>query len=935
VCLLNYSIFDETGAHPNVTIARLVNKVTNTHIHRNFSPSRFRDNVRKAGETVKKILGGEREAVAPAETQHEYEDKYTLAELTVRTGILSQLRYLEDLLNFKDDEKVRKWISDGKAITLRFESEEKCEFDREAKRDIESTTRYEKTTLFGLGGKTTETRKVITTVTDYFWTFSSTWRLVAYAGSDPKKNVVELMKRSYEREIKTVDQKKSPKPKIMIRDPDEVNVTWLFKRYDMKRKGYLFNINRSSEMCHTPRRNQDIQDALSFFGSIKLWIYQVAKYCMNNKKYFEDKTVIPASSTFPIVSAVFAFDKDTKKVFEKKDLVQFEKELNRSIRENLENCEKIFPNEKDPKAPYTTLEATFCYASKLFKLTFECICDNVNTIEIMLYNQVTSAIGKVVTENDFDEYMQYHTRKLYRSEFTPRPFSYSIRRANRFPQGEITLEVSKLENNPPLRTTVVASKRVSPESFMKFPLNASTNVRFGGDFYLHSVLLNRFGCSSGKSIQMGGFRLVARARQFSSFILLLGKIADATTFAPECAIIIKDKDDLKIPLLLETMPSAKEFQDAISSLSPEQQRFCKAYRSKQLASSVFAICTIEIKAQMEKVLNLPADSLTKELSLTNSLTDLFVQYQISPDLLSYDGDDEKVSTKVKIQRVQENNDAIRKVVDHEKAKEIEDAKKRALKEANEELKAQMIGNFPLEIDQLDEGKYSSDGDDDDFGCDDDEEEDMEECEEIDEIEEKIMDGDFQEEQDKGRNERKKDTKTEEESSKVEEGQDSNTNSSSNLLDYTKLPALLNKQFERLDIDNAIRPTKIKASDGWLLNRQNGLLSDPVNIVMYENEQLKERNAAYDLLDALTRSGVLSVECAQFHVVVAATHCFELNLMDTIVKKSWNPIEKVERSHLIMASAISGKSTEELIDNAELKRFKSFSPMLFIEDGTGK
>ena len=87
-------------------------------------------------------------------------------------------------------------------------------------------------------------------------------------------------------------------------------------------------------------------------------------------------------------------------------------------------------------------------------------------------------------------------------------------------------------------------------------------------------------------------------------------------------MIIKDKDDLKIPLMLESMPSAKEFQDAVSSLSPEQQRFCRAYRSKQLASSVFAICTIEVKAMMEKVLNVDKGSLTKELSLTKSLMDL-------------------------------------------------------------------------------------------------------------------------------------------------------------------------------------------------------------------------------------------------------------------------------------------------------------------------
>ena len=77
-------------------------------------------NVARAHTATKKILVGEREGVLPADIQHEYEDKYTLAQLTVRTGILSQLRCFEDLLNLKDDGKVREWISKKKAITLRF-----------------------------------------------------------------------------------------------------------------------------------------------------------------------------------------------------------------------------------------------------------------------------------------------------------------------------------------------------------------------------------------------------------------------------------------------------------------------------------------------------------------------------------------------------------------------------------------------------------------------------------------------------------------------------------------------------------------------------------------------------------------------------------------------------------------------------------------------
>lgn len=439
-------------------------------------------------------------------------------------------------------------------------------------------------------------------------------------------------------------------------------------------------------------------------------------------------------------------------------------------------------------------------------------------------------------------------------------------------------------------------------------------------------MLHRFGCSGGTTV--GGIRLSARARQFSSFILLLGKIADAKTFAPECAMIIKDKDDLKIPLMLESMPSAKEFQDAVSSLSPEQQRFCRAYRSKQLASSVFAICTIEVKAMMEKVLNVDKGSLTKELSLTKSLMDLFIRYQISPDLLSFDGDD-NLSSKEKIQRVRENNDAIQKVVNDEKMKEIEEAKKRAEIERREQLE---YVSSDCEESDCEETEYElskcMDSFDDD-GC---------IVDGLFEVEEKLggeveeelaeeMNTEVDESSEKHETREKDETSEKDETRSSKEEEKILTSRVINSGDYTKLPALLNEQFERLDVDNAIRPTKINTSDCWKLSRQNGLLVDPETIVLFEDLQHKERNAAYDLLDALTRSGVLSVDCAQFHVVVAATHFFGKNLMDTVVKDNVNPIEKVERSHLIMASTIFGKSVQDLVQSSELSRVYAYSKML--------
>merc|ERR1719433_2162006 len=119
-------------------------------------------------------------------------------------------------------------------------------------------------------------------------------------------------------------------------------------------------------------------------------------------------------------------------------------------------------------------------------------------------------------------------------------------------------------------------------------------------------------------------------------IVLVGRVASAHVFEPKYAALIQNKDELTIPLNLSTIPTPKEFKDAIESLSPEQQAFAKAFRSMQLASTLFCVLVIQIKPQLEQVLNLPEDSLTKEIKLTQDLMSLFITYQIPSDLLSYD-----------------------------------------------------------------------------------------------------------------------------------------------------------------------------------------------------------------------------------------------------------------------------------------------------------
>ena len=147
------------------------------------------------------------------------------------------------------------------------------------------------------------------------------------------------------------------------------------------------------------------------------------------------------------------------------------------------------------------------------------------------------------------------------------------------------------------------------------------------------------------------------------------------------------------------------------------------------------------------------------------------------------------------------------------------------------------------------------------------------------------------------------------------------------MDYTALPALLDSKFAELDTDSALRPTIIKVGPTWTRKSQAGLLSKPTTSTLRETEQKDEKNQAFDLLDALTRSGALDVAEASLHVVLAATHCFDKTVVNAVVQDNINPVEKVERSVLIVSSAISGLPAQQLIKQDQLERVQLYSPML--------
>merc|ERR1719333_55079 len=147
------------------------------------------------------------------------------------------------------------------------------------------------------------------------------------------------------------------------------------------------------------------------------------------------------------------------------------------------------------------------------------------------------------------------------------------------------------------------------------------------------------------------------------------------------------------------------------------------------------------------------------------------------------------------------------------------------------------------------------------------------------------------------------------------------------VDYTQIPKKLDQQFEALDTDAALRPTIIKPGTQWTHKSQKALLAATTTAALSTDQQKSKKNEAFDLLDGLTRAGALSCDDASLHVVIAATHCFDQDLMDTVVQRNMNPIEKVERSMLIMASTIHQASIEDMTTPEHYDRIKSATPEL--------
>jgi hypothetical protein len=957
-----------------------------------FHEQQFRELVKKALDSVQTILDVNRNPRIAEDMDHQYDDKYALAEFLTNTTIAAQMNFMERMGLSKD--KLRRLYDmvhvDKRFVTICFEAEDTCSFLKEhqvdvVKHDVEHVVEKSKTTSGGMfAGSSSRNREnlkltVNQKVSEYHWKIASQYRIFCYAGNDPEKDYVELLSRASSTNIVTTGSKEAPFPQRTVHDPVKASLTWLLQniKESDKKRCCSFKIDRAKETCRTPRRNEDIEASLTFFKDLSYWFIDVKQHFIMHiegvilGKHNPANPVaqingspklnsISDSNLFCPVVPLMEPSHETPGTATRQEqpksllvltsptgdssspllsLGDIDKLLNeqcRSLDDTMAMLTATFPADTLMKLA-TIAEASLVLFSigsvSLFRQYQQCI----QYIEEMLRKQLIAAIGKKVHQKDFQQFMEFHCQKIFAPQFAPKPFSYAIRRPNHYPDGILSIKGSANgDKAEPISTHArfLTGKDAPP---IYIPINAATSIQMTGDRILHGWINHRFASGGPES-----YTLTARARQFSSFLLIVGVMAGADKFVPKDAIILQNKDEVLIPLFLNELPTAKEFKDAIASLSPEQQRFATAFRGMQLESSVFGMCVIQLKPQLEALLGLPPDALTKEIRLTQDLMSLFVEYQIPSDLLSFDGSPD-VSAKDKVDFVKGHTKAVLDVIAEAKQTELDEMEKVAKHQDHVNLqRADSARPFDMSDSVL--------------NCD---------FDTMDVLSRRNVAMEYSSRRKaKGFNHpmvlsaqsaqmtppapplaktsaviAPKPTHTApgtkppsqlqllpdshaSGSTPMEGGGDTNPG----VLDFTTIPKQLDYMFEKHDKDSAIRATILEASSPWKRLRQDNLLSKAKESTLSQDDCKSEMDKAFDLLDALSRSGTLPIAFAELHVIVAVTHCFENDVMGTIVQDNINPIEKVEKSILMVASIIQGESTRQLIaEGSEFQRLTGLLP----------
>eukprot|EP00980_Cylindrotheca_fusiformis_P013276 scaffold3375_cov153-Cylindrotheca_fusiformis.AAC.1 len=198
-----------------------------------FNEEVFRSDVAKALKGVEQILEVHRHPQLAEDVDHEYVNKYELANRMVNTSIIAQMNCLERMGLTSE---VLKEMDSSKSTTLRFQTSEKYSFLKEQNVDVPSDRSYEteeesksSSTFFG-NTKTSTVHRMVKKVKEYHWTVDTHWEISVFSGTDVnKKKVIK----SRDSSIIIITQSEVA-PLLGNRSPStaDVSLTWLSQQID-------------------------------------------------------------------------------------------------------------------------------------------------------------------------------------------------------------------------------------------------------------------------------------------------------------------------------------------------------------------------------------------------------------------------------------------------------------------------------------------------------------------------------------------------------------------------------------------------------------------------------------------------------------------------------------------------------------------------------
>lgn len=128
-------------------------------------------------------------------------------------------------------------------------------------------------------------------------------------------------------------------------------------------------------------------------------------------------------------------------------------------------------------------------------------------------------------------------------------------------------------------------------------------------------------------------------------------------------------------------------------------------------------------------------------------------------------------------------------------------------------------------------------------------------------------------------------------------------SDSSSADLISIPNILDTNFDKYCNGSVLRSAMLNLNFPWSRTRQKSLLTPQTKSFLSSDDSSKEKFKAFELIDALTKSGGLTIDHASFHAIVSTQHAFDKTLMNTIIQDNINPISKLEVSSLTVAATL--------------------------------